>query len=280
METRRFTIAQIQQKVRADKMENVGQLERALDSVSGKAQVAMAGEMFCCPYETKNFPVYAEEEGGPVWQRLSRAARDNGLYLVAGSMPERDGAGRIYNTSYVFDPQGRQIAKHRKIYLFDIDVEGGQSFRESDTLTAGDQVTVFSTEFCTMGLCICFDFRFPELGKLMAKMGAEVILVPAAFNMTTGPAHWELMHRQRAVEDQCFVAATSPARDMAASYHAYGNSMLVSPWGETIYRLGGEEGIMINEVDLGQVDKVRREIPLLSSARDDVICLEKRRKEK
>ena len=126
-----------------------------------------------------------------------------GIWLVGGSLPELEG-DRVYNTSYVFDPEGRQVAKHRKMHLFDIDVAGGQSFRESATLSPGEQVTVFDTPWGRMGLCICFDLRFEELCRLMVLEGARVLLAPAAFNMTTGPAHWELLLRQRAVDNQCF----------------------------------------------------------------------------
>ena len=151
--------------------------------------------MFNCPYQTDLFPAYAEPEGGTCWQALSQMAKDEQIYLAAGSIPEADEKGKVYNTAYVFDREGRQIAKHRKMHLFDINVTGGQYFKESDTLTAGDQVTVFDTEFGKIGLCICFDIRFPELSRLMAQEGARIILIPGAFNMTTGPAHWELSFR-------------------------------------------------------------------------------------
>ena len=138
-----------------------------------------------------------------------------GIYLVGGSLPEL-AEGRIYNTSYVYGPDGRRIAKHRKAHLFDIDVQGGQRFRESDTLSPGDRITTFETAFGTMGLCICFDLRFEELARCMCLRGAKVLFVPAAFNMTTGPAHWELLFRQRAVDNQCFTVGVSPARDTRA----------------------------------------------------------------
>ena len=114
-------------------------------------------------------------------------------------MPEKDAEGNVYNTSYIFDREGKQIGKHRKVYLFDIDVKGGQTFKESDTLTAGDSDTVFDTEFGKIGVMLCFDIRFPELSRMMVNDGAKVIFVPAAFNMTTGPAHWELSFRTRAL---------------------------------------------------------------------------------
>ena len=161
-------------------------------AASEKADIAVLPEMFNCPYQTDNFPIYAEFEGGECWQELSKYAAENKIYLVGGSMPEKDDKGRVYNTCYVFDREGRQIGKHRKAHLFDIAVKGGQCFKESDTLTAGNRVSVFDTEFGRFGLEICYDIRFPEFARLTAMEGAKMIFVPAAFNMTTGPAHWEL----------------------------------------------------------------------------------------
>ena len=264
-------IVQIQSHVYSEKMKNLEQLEVRLRELDGqKPDLVMLGEMFCCPYETSLFPSYAEDEGGPVWSRLSSLAREHGIYLAAGSVPERDEAGKVYNTAYVFDRDGRQIAKHRKVHMFDIQVEGGQHFRESETLTPGDACTVFDTEFGKIGLCICFDFRFPELARRMVLEGARLILVPAAFNMTTGPTHWELMFRSRAVDNQCFVAGTSCARDMQANYVAWGHTLLVSPWGDVIEEMGEEEGVIVNTIDLSYADKVRRELPLLSARREEV----------
>jgi len=176
----------------------------------------------------------------------------------------------VYNTSYVFDRAGKEIAKHRKMHLFDIEVEGGQQFKESDVLSAGAGVTVFDTEFCKMGLMICYDIRFPELSRLMAIMGAEVIVVPAAFNMTTGPAHWEISFRMRALDNQVYMIGAAPARDYEASYHAYGNSIVTAPWGNVVCRMDEKEGMLLQEIDLEQVNKVRRELPLLKHRRSDV----------
>ncbi len=264
-------IAQIQSHVYIDKMKNLEQLEERLEELAWqKPDLVMLGEMFCCPYETKLFPVYAEPEEGPVWRELSRLAKKHGIYLAAGSVPEGDGEGRVYNTAYVFDRAGRQIGKHRKVHMFDIQVEGGQHFKESETLTPGDKCTVFDTEFGKVGLCICFDFRFPELARKMVLDGARLILVPAAFNMTTGPAHWELMFRGRAVDNQCFVAGTSCARDREAGYVAWGHTLLVSPWGDVIEEMDEREGVMVHDIDLSYADKVRAELPLLSARREEV----------
>ncbi len=271
----KIKIAALQTMVSKDKRENLDRLERLLED-PGLAGVDLVtlGEMFNCPYQTPNFPIYAEEAGGESWQRCSALAKKHGIYLSAGSMPERDREGHIYNTAYVFDRQGRQIARHRKMHLFDIAVSGGQCFRESDTLTAGNDVAVFDTEFGKMGLCVCYDFRFPELPRLMAQRGARVILVPAAFNMTTGPAHWEIMFRQRAVEDQVFAIGTAPARDASSGYTSWGHSIAVGPWGNILYQMDEKPGIALAELDLDEVERVRAELPLLAHRRLDIYKLD------
>lgn len=271
----KIKIAALQTMVSKDKRENLDRLERLLED-PGLAGVDLVtlGEMFNCPYQAPNFPIYAEEAGGESWQRCSALAKKHGIYLSAGSMPERDREGHIYNTAYVFDRQGRQIARHRKMHLFDIAVSGGQCFRESDTLTAGNDVAVFDTEFGKMGLCVCYDFRFPELPRLMAQRGARVILVPAAFNMTTGPAHWEIMFRQRAVEDQVFAVGTAPARDASSGYTSWGHSIAVGPWGNILYQMDEKPGIALAELDLDEVERVRAELPLLAHRRLDIYKLD------
>lgn len=270
--------AMIQMKVVEDKLKNVERVGEYLKQLeSEKIDLAILPEMFCCPYQTTKFPVYAEEEGGICWQQLSDFAAYYKIYLVAGSMPEKDEKDHVFNTSYVFDRQGHQIAKHRKMHLFDINVTGGQSFKESDTLTPGDQVTVFDTEFGKMGLCICYDFRFPELARLMVNKGAKVIIVPGAFNMTTGPAHWETLFRQRAVDNQVFTIGVAPSRDPASGYISWGHSIAAAPWGNVLVQLDEKEGCAVETLDLMQVDKVRRELPLLEHRRLDIYTLNENR---
>ena len=179
--------------------------------------------MFCCPYDNACFRHYGEEQGGGAYQALSALARERDIWLVGGTLPEL-AEDKVYNTCYVFGPDGQLAAKHRKMHLFDIDVAGGQRFMESETLTAGNSVTTFETPWGVVGVCICFDLRFPELIQLMTLAGAKVIVVPAAFNMTTGPAHWELMFRQRAVDSQCYTVGVSSARDISAGYVAWGDT--------------------------------------------------------
>ena len=210
--------------------------------------------------------------GGEAQKALAALARELGVWIVGGSLPELEGA-RVYNTSFVYDSAGRQVARHRKMHLFDISVEGGQSFRESDTLTSGHDVTVFDTPWGKMGLCICFDLRFEELARVMALQGARVLLVPAAFNMTTGPAHWELLFRQRAVDNQVFTVGVSPARNESASYVAYGNSIAVDPWGTVLCRAGAGEAILYADLDFARLDDVRHQLPILSARRTDLYTI-------
>ena len=270
-----LNIASIQLAQKATKPETYAHIRALLASIpDGAADLIMLPEMWNGPYEAKRFPDFAEPEGGPSWQFLSALAKERHVYLCGGSIAERED-DRVYNTAYVFDPDGRQIAKHRKMHLFDIDVKGGQRFFESDTLSPGNDVTVFSTPFCKMGLCICYDFRFPELARLMVDAGAKVILVPAAFNMTTGPAHWELLFRQRAVDNQVYTVGVAPARDPAASYQSWGHSIVCSPWGEVLMQADEKESVAITSLDLDRVDEIRRQLPLLLQRRTDVYRLKR-----
>ena len=268
--------AAIQMSTVADKMENVRPVKTYLEKINDEnPDFVILPEMFCCPYQTENFPIYAEKEGGPVWQQLSGYAKQYGIYLIGGSMPEKDAEGNVYNTSYIFDREGKQIGKHRKVHLFDIDVKGGQTFKESDTLTAGDSDTVFDTEFGKIGVMLCFDIRFPELSRMMVNDGVKVIFVPAAFNMTTGPAHWELSFRTRALDNQIYMVGCAPARDVSAGYISWGHSIVTDPWGRVTGMLDENEGILLAELDMDYEEQVREELPLLKSRRKDIYQLAK-----
>jgi len=264
-------IGLIQMHVRADKAENLKTARLWIDRLSSQgARLVMLPEMFCCPYDSAAFPGYAEKEGGPLWQVLAEEANRKQIYLIGGSIPEIDASERIYNTCFIFDPSGKQIGRHRKMHLFDIDVSGGQRFRESDTLSPGSQVTVIDTEFGRLGIAICYDLRFPELASLMTLQGAKILAYPGAYNMTTGPAHWEILFRTRALDNQVYILGCAPARDETSGYISYGHSMVVSPWGRPIAQLGAEEGCLLAEIDFEEVERVRRELPLLRHRRTDV----------
>jgi len=268
-------MALIQMAVTENKRVNIEHAAALLKQAkAGGADMAVLPEMFCCPYDNASFVKNAEEKGGDVYEALSKAARETGLFVVGGSFPEKDGE-RLYNTSFVFAPDGREIARHRKMHLFDIDIEGGQRFCESDTFSAGGSLTLFDTPFGRFGLCICFDIRFQEIFRLMALEGAQAVIVPAAFNMTTGPAHWELLFRQRAVDSQLYTVGVSAARDEKASYVAYGNSIVCDPWGRVLCRADASEEILFFEPDFDYVASIRRQLPILSARREDVYRLTK-----
>ncbi len=268
-----FKIGVCQLNVVEDKEKNIIRAEKMIrEAAENGSKLVVLPEMFNCPYQNKFFPIYAEEYPGETTSMLAEIAKELEIYIVGGSIPERDGDS-IYNTAYIFDKKGQLIGRHRKMHLFDIDVEGGIKFKESDTLGAGKEVTVVDTEFCKVGVAICYDMRFPELMRLMALEGAEVIIVPAAFNMTTGPAHWKLTVRARALDNQVYFVAASPARDMKASYHAYGHSSIVNPWGEVISESNEKEDIIYAEIDLDKVKKIRKELPLLKHIRKDIYDL-------
>ena len=263
-------VALIQMPVTADKEENIRTAcQKLREAKTRGTDIAVLPEMFCCPYDNACFRAYGEEAGGEAQQALSALAGELGLYVVGGSLPELS-EEKVHNTSYVYGRGGELLARHRKAHLFDIDVEGGQRFMESDTLSPGNAVTTFETEFGTMGLCICFDFRFEELARCMCLRGAKCIFVPAAFNRTTGPAHWELLFRQRAVDNQCFTVGVSPARDESAAYVAYGGSIAVDPWGGVLCQAGAEEETLYADLDLSQIESIRRQLPILFARRTDL----------
>ncbi|XP_042337233.1 omega-amidase NIT2-like, partial [Plectropomus leopardus] len=173
------------------------------DSDSEKLIVSSLSRMQECfnsPYGTGYFPQYAERIPGESTRLLSEAAAESRVYLVGGSIPEEDG-GKLYNSCTVFGPDGELILKHRKIHLFDIDVPGKIRFQESETLTPGHSLSMFETPFCKVGVGICYDMRFAELAQLYGRKGCQLLVYPGAFNMTTGPAHWELLQRGRSDGD-------------------------------------------------------------------------------
>ena len=258
-----FQLALCQMKVGMDKKQNLAAAESMVrEAVAHGANIVALPEMFNCPYSNKYFREYAEGEDGETLGFLSSLARELKIYLVGGSIPELD-QDKVYNTSFSFNKDGEIIGKHRKIHLFDIDIKGGIRFMESDTLTPGEMVTVIDTEFCKIGVAICYDVRFPELFRKMTLAGAKLVILPGAFNMTTGPAHWDLTMRARALDNQIYFAAVSPARDTEGPYQAYGNSCVVSPWGEFCGKTDARESIVYSKIDLEYVEDIRNQLPLL-----------------
>lgn len=203
---------------------------------------------------------------------LSSAAAETKTYIIGASIPELEPKTKnYYNTAFVFDPKGKLLATHRKTHLFDIDIPGKIKFIESDVLTAGNKVTIVDLpEYGKIGLAICYDVRFPELAMIAARKGAFMLFYPGAFNTTTGPMHWTLQARARAVDNQVYVAMCSPARDMDATYHAWGHSMIVNPNAEIMTELEDKEDIAYADIDGAKIDETRKGIPLYTQRRFDV----------
>ncbi|TGZ83435.1 nitrilase, variant 1 [Ascodesmis nigricans] len=279
----------------ADKSTN---LSRASDFVrqaaSSGASIVVLPECFNSPYGTQHFSSYAEPipspgstststtvsaDLSPSFIAMSNLAKDLKIHLIAGSIPESTSDNKIYNTAMIFNPLGELITTHRKIHLFDIDIPGGITFKESDVLSAGNTPTVFSVpEVGNIGVGICYDVRFPELAMMAArgkeqdgKDGVFMMVYPGAFNTTTGPMHWELLARARAVDNQIYVAMCSPARgEEGKGYPAYGHTMVVGPKGEVMKELQTEEGVLVVEVVPEKLQEVRRNIPVTTQRRFDV----------
>jgi len=261
-----------QMAVTADKALNISKAKAMIQvAAAANCQVAILPEMFNCPYQTELFSQYAERyPEGDTLNMLRQTAAESKIVVVGGSVPEHDEYNNVYNTSFIFDKNGDLLGRHRKIHLFDVDITGGTAFKESSTLSAGQEMTVVKIAGLTLGVAICYDIRFPELSRLMTLAGAELLIFPAAFGWTTGPAHWELLMRSRAVDNQVFVVGAAPARTLGAQYQAYGHSIIVDPWGDILAVADSEERMMFVEIDMNKINTVRQQLPLLKQRRPDV----------
>lgn len=205
---------------------------------------------------------------GPVSDFLCALAAERGLTLVGGSFLERsDDPRRSFNTSLLIDPQGTIRAVYRKMHLFDVDLPGQVTVRESDARIPGADVVTASTDVGTLGMSICYDLRFPELFRRLAMAGATIVTIPSAFTAYTGAAHWEPLLRARAIENQVFVIAPNQTGTSPHGFRDYGHSMIVDPWGTVLARAGEEETVVTAELDLDHLARVRREMPCLRHAR-------------
>ena len=265
-----FLLGLCQMATRVAKEENLRQAQQMVQQAAREGcRLVVLPEMFSCPYQAVLFPEYAEPAEGETVSRMSAWARESGVVLVGGSIPECDEAGRVYNTSFVFDEQGVLLGRHRKMHLFDVDIAGGTCFRESDTLTAGNELTLCETSVGVLGVGICYDMRFGAMAGEMVRRGADLLIYPAAFGWTTGPAHWELTLRARAVDHQVFVVGAAPAKLAGSVYEAYGHSLVADPWGRILFQADETEQLVKVEIDRAVQAKVRAELPLLQHLRGD-----------
>ncbi|XP_040571777.1 omega-amidase NIT2 [Lepeophtheirus salmonis] len=268
-----FKLALIQLKVGRDKTLNLANASKAVaTAASNGANVISLPECFNSPYGTGYFAEYAESvPQGPSCNALQSMASKNKVFLIGGSIPESEG-NTLFNTSTIWSPDGELLGKYRKMHLFDIDIPNKITFKESQILNPGNSTSFIPTPWCNIGIGICYDIRFPELAQLYAE-DCRLIIYPGAFNMTTGPAHWELLARARALDNQLYVAVNSPARDPDAEYVAWGHSSIIDPWGRVISKAGVEEEIIYADINLAYVDEVRQSIPVHTQKRNDIYKL-------
>ncbi|GAA5233865.1 carbon-nitrogen hydrolase family protein [Verticiella sediminum] len=227
------------------------------------ARLVLLPEYFCLMgrADTDKVAVREAEGDGPIQSFLAEAAQAHGVWLVGGTLPLAcPDPGRVYNTSLVFAPDGRQVARYDKIHLFSFH-QGENAFDEARTIQAGGAPAVFDAPVGRVGLSVCYDLRFPELYRAMGELA--LILMPAAFTYTTGKAHWELLLRARAVENQCYVLAAAQGGVHPTGRRTWGHSMLVDPWGEIVACREQGPGVVAGVVDPARIAEVRAALPAL-----------------
>ncbi|MGZ4138072.1 MAG: carbon-nitrogen hydrolase family protein [Actinomycetota bacterium] len=269
-------VAVCQMRSGEDVETNVALAERLVrEAADGGADIAALPEVFTYLGSSAGRVAAAEPVPGPTTSRLSEIARERGMWILGGSLIERDGE-HIHNTSTLFDRSGELVARYRKIHLYDVDLPGQPPFRESATFTPGEQLVTHEADVARFGLSICYDLRFPELYRGLVTMGAEVLFVPAQFQWETGTDHWEVLLRARAIEDQCFVVAPAQWGTFGApdkGRRSYGNSMAVDPWGRVLVRAPDEgDGVWFADLDLAELRRVRETLPALQHRRLGITC--------
>lgn len=269
--TEKYKIALVQMDTQNDKGKNMETALRYAD------EAAKEGALLVCFPEVMNLIGRNVGEGGgrePVpgysTELLMEKAKEKGIFIHGGSITEEiPGERRAYNTSVLIGPDGRILSEYRKLHTFDITLADGKAFRESDRVCPGESMETVTTELGVFGMSICYDVRFPELYRLLALKGAQVIFVPASFTKETGEAHLEALLRARAIENGCYLISAAQTGTKPA-YTAYGNSMVIDPWGRVTARAGTEPGILYGEIDLTYEEEVRRQMPSLKNRRADL----------
>ena len=268
-------VAACQMNSRGDKAANLATALDLLDeAAAGGADLAVLPEYFDYLGTDEGALAAAEPISGPITEAVAARARRHGLWVLAGSMHARAADGRCTNASLLFDREGRIAARYDKLHLFDIGLAGQPSYRESATVEGGERVVTAEIEGLRAGLSVCYDIRFPELYRLHMLAGARLLLVPAAFTLHTGRAHWELLLRAWAVENQCFVIAAAQVGESVAGRACFGHSMIVDPWGQVLACRAEGVGIVTTTLDLARQEALRAELPALANRRADVYRLE------
>jgi predicted amidohydrolase len=264
-------VACVQLTSRSDKAANLEKAELLVAKAAATgADVVLLPEKWNAIGDAEVLHGAAETlEDGESVRAMAGWARDHGITLVGGSISERrDGRDKLSNTSVVFDSDGSIAAVYRKIHLFDVEV-GGHVYRESDAEEPGNEPVVVEAEGWTLGLTVCYDVRFPELYRILALQGAELVTVPAHFTLYTGKDHWELLLRARAVENQYFIAAAAQIGETLPGRLSYGRSLIADPWGIVVATAPDEETVIAAELDRRRLEEVRAKLPSLASRQAD-----------
>lgn len=273
----RLRVAAVQLNSRDDKAANLAAAETAITSAAeAGARLVVLPELWTYLGPSSGNRANAEPVPGPATMRLAALAYRHSLILHGGSLLELpDDApddAKPYNTAVLFDANGRQIATYRKIHLFDAAPrDDAPPYQESETISAGDAVVAAEVGGLRLGLATCYDLRFPELFRALALLGAQVLLLPAAFTRETGRDHWEPLVRARAIENGCYVIAAGQVGTYPPGRVAHGHSMIVDPWGRILAEADGDApGIITAEIDTARVVEVRRRVPSLANRRPEV----------
>lgn len=268
---RKFMVAAVQMDTQNDKEANWRQMAAFIDEAAAKgAQLVAFPEVVNILSED---PQYAEVIPGPTTELLAEKAREHQIWIHGGSISEVNPHGvRTYNTTVLINPAGELVARYSKLHNFDMTLPDGSSVRESDRKEPGKEIVTVETELGHLGFAICYDMRFPELFRLMTLQGAQIIFLPANFTMPTGKDHWEPILRARAIENGCYLIAPNQV-GVKEKFVAYGNSMIVDPWGTVIARASDKPGVILAEIDLDYLDDVRRRNPSVANRRTDVYQL-------
>ena len=260
-------VAAVQFNAREDTAANVATALSMIDDAAGTgARLIVLPEVWTYMGPGSGQRDAAEFVPGDLTARLADRARRHGVYLHAGSIFEKAaGEPRIFNTSVVFNPDGDIVASYRKIHLFDVVLDGVATYQESANVAPGDEVVTLDIDGMTAGLAICYDLRFPELFRILALRGAETIILPAAFTMTTGRDHWEVLIRARAIENQVYMIAPNQWGADSSGKWCYGRSVIVDPWGTVLATAADGDTVITATIDRARVRDVRRQVPSLAN---------------
>lgn len=270
MDGRNIKAAAIQMSSTPDKHENFETAEHLIrNAVTDGAELVALPELWSCHGLEKVYRENAEPVPGPTTEFLGGLAQEHGIYVLGGSILEDEpGTEKLHNTSTFFDPSGEMTAVYRKIHLFDVSVSD-KKYLESATISPGDEIVTAKAGAATLGLSVCYDVRFPELYRLLALRGSEILAVPAAFTLQTGKDHWELLLRARAVENQAYVVAPAQWGQKADGRWTYGRSMIVDPWGTVLSQCPDRDGYALATLDLDYLDRFRDAFPSLANRRPE-----------